>query len=69
MELNFCFSPSEKQHQDPSSEPPLVDLSTCHCQPAKKAVDLPIRLKGNLKRISSNLLRVLGAENKDVQTV
>ena len=38
------------------------DLSTCHDWPVKKAiVDLPIRLKGNLKRISGNSLSLLGA--------
>ena len=33
------------------------DLSTCHDWPVNKAIiNLPIRLKGNLKRISSNSL-------------
>ena len=39
-----------------------------HYWPAKIAiVILPIRLKGNLKRISSNLLNLLEARNKTVQ--
>ena len=43
------------------------DLSTCHDWPVKKAiVDLPIRLKGNLKCTFSNLLSLLGARNKDI---
>lgn len=32
----------------------------------KAIVNLPVRLKGNLKYISSNLLSPLGAENKDI---
>ena len=31
-------------------------------------VDLPIRLKGNSKRTSSNSLNVLRAKNKDIVT-
>ena len=34
----------------------------------KAIVDLPIRLKGNLKRISGNLLSSLGAQTKDLST-
>ena len=38
----------------------------CRDWPVKKAiVDLPIRLKGNLKLISGNSLSPLGAQNKD----
>ena len=38
----------------------------CHDWPVKKAiVNLPIRLKGNSKHISGNLLSSLGAQNKD----
>ena len=32
----------------------------------KAIVDLPIRLKGNSKRISGNSLSPLGAQNKDL---
>ena len=39
----------------------------CHDWPVKSAmVNLPIRLKGNLKNISSNSLSVFGAHNKDI---
>ena len=50
--------------------PPVYqDLSTRHDWSVRKAiVDLPIRLQRNLKRISGNLLRQLGARNKDVVT-
>ena len=34
----------------------------------KATIDLPIRLKGNSKRISSNSLTPLGAQNKDIST-
>ena len=45
------------------------DLSTCHGWPVNKAiVNLPIRLKGNSKRISSNLLSILETQNKDMGT-
>ena len=60
---------STNQGRNPSSGPPPVyqDLSTRHDWIVKKAiVDLPIRLKGNLKRISGKLLSPLGAENNDV---
>ena len=44
------------------------DLSTCHDWPVKNAiVNLPIRLKGNLRRISRNLLSPWG-QNKDIGT-
>ena len=48
--------------------PPVYqDLSTCHDWSIRKAiVYLPIRLQRNLKHISANLLRQLGARNKDV---
>ena len=42
------------------------DLSTCHDWPVNRAIiNFPIRLKGNLKRISSNSLSPL-AQNKDM---
>ena len=43
------------------------DLSTRHDWPVKNAiVNLPIREKRNLKRISGNSLRPLRAQNKDI---
>ena len=43
------------------------DLNTRHDWPDKKAiVNLPIRFEENLKRISGNSLRLLGAQNKDI---
>ena len=57
-EINFWFSQSAKQCQNPCSGPPPVyqDLSTCHDWPVNKAiVNLPIRLKGNSKCISSSV--------------
>ena len=51
----------------PGPLPVYQDLTTRHDWTVKKAiVDLPIRLKGNLKRISGKLLSPLGAENKDI---
>ena len=45
--------------------PAYQDLSTRHDWPVKNAfVDLPIRLKGNLKRTSGNLLSLLGAQKR-----
>ena len=45
------------------------DLTTHHDWPIKKdIVDLPIRLKGNWKPISSNSLSLLGAQSKDLGT-
>ena len=42
------------------------DLSTRHDWPVKKATDnLPIRLKGNSKRISGNSLSPFGAQKND----
>ena len=42
--------------------PVYLDLSTCHDWPVKNViVDLPSRLKGNLKCISGNLLSLLVA--------
>ena len=67
--LNFWLSPSAKQHQNPCSRPLPVywDLSACHDWSVTKAlVDLPIRLKGNSKCISGNLLSPLVAQNKDI---
>ena len=43
------------------------DLSTRHDWLVKNAiVDLPIRLKGNSKRISGNSLSPLGTQNSDI---
>ena len=43
------------------------DLITSYDWPVKKAiVNLPIRLKGNSKRIAGNSLSPLGAQNKDI---
>ena len=53
------LSPSAKQRRNPCSRSPPVyqDLSTWHDWPVKNSiVDLPIRLKGNLKRISGSPL-------------
>ena len=68
-DLNFWLSLFVKQHQKPCSGSPPVyqDLSMCHNWSLRIAiVDLPIRLQTNLKHISGNLLRQLGARNKDV---
>ena len=48
--------------------PPVCpDLSRRHDWPVKKViVDLPIKLKGDLKRTSGNSLSPFGAQNKDV---
>ena len=47
--------------------PVCLDLSRRHDWPVKKAVvDLPIRLKGDLKRTSGNSLSPFGAQNKDL---
>ena len=43
------------------------DLSVLHDWSVKNAiVDLPIKLKENLKRTSGNSLSPLGAQNKDI---
>ena len=68
-EDKLWLSPSGEQCQNPCSGPPSVyqDLSTRHDWPVKNAiVDLPIRMKGNSKRISGNSLSPLGAQNKDL---
>ena len=45
------------------------DSTTHHDWPVKRAiVDLPIRLKGNWKPTSGNLLSLLRAQNKDLGT-
>ena len=70
-ETKLCLSLSAKQHQNPCSGAPPVyqDLITCHDWPVKKdIVDFPVRMKGNLKRTSSNLLSPLGDQNKDLGT-
>ena len=47
--------------------PVYQHLSMQHDCPVKKAiVDLPIKMKGNWKYISSNLLSLRGAQNKDI---
>ena len=64
--MNFWLSPSAKKRQNPCSQPPPVfqDLSTHHDWRVKKAiVNLPVRLKGNLKFILDNSLSLLGAKN------
>ena len=70
MKLNsgLICSPA-KQRWNPWSGPPPVyqDLSTRHDWPVKKGiVDLPIRMKGNSKRISGNSSSPLAAQNKDL---
>ena len=70
MELNFWLSPSARQCQNPCSRPQPVywDLSTNHDWPVKNAIaNLPIGLKGNVRRISRNLLSPWG-QNKDIGT-
>ena len=67
MECNFWLGPFLKQHQNPffGSSPVYQDLSMHHDWPVKKAmVNLPVRLKGNLKCISGNLLSPLGPRTK-----
>ena len=45
------------------------DLSMCHDWLVKKAmVYLPIKMNGNSKHTSGNLLSPLGAESKDIHT-
>ena len=64
--MNFWLSPSAKKRQNPCSWPPPVyqDLSTHNDWPVKKAiVNLPVRLKGNLKFILDKSFRLLGAKN------
>ena len=64
--MNFWLSPSAKKRQNPCSQPPPVfqDLSTHHDWHVKKAiVNLPVRLKGNLKFILDKSLSLLGAKN------
>ena len=57
---NLPSSPPAKQRRNPCFESPPD-------WPLKKAiVDLPIRMKRNEKRISSNSLSPLGAQNKDL---
>ena len=61
-----------KQHRSSCSGPPPVyqDLSTCHDWAVftKAIVDLPIKLKGNSKCTSVDLLKPLGAQSKDLQS-
>ena len=55
--VNLWLSPSTKQRRNPCSRSPPVyhDLSTRHDWTVKNPiVNLPIRLKGNSKRISGN---------------
>ena len=50
----------------PGPHPVYQDLGTRHDWPVENAiVDLPIRLMGNSKRISSNSLNPLRARNKE----
>ena len=68
-ELNYCLSPSAKQCQKPCSGPPLVyqHLSTFmrHDWPINRAIfNLPIRLKGTLKHISGDSLKLLGLKTR-----
>ena len=68
-ETKLLLSPSAKGPWNPCSVPRLVyqGLSTGHDWPFKKAiVDLPIRMKGNLKRTSGNSLTPFGALSKDI---
>ena len=63
------FGPSAKQCRNSCSGAPPVypDLNTRRDWPVEKSiVDLPIREKRNLKRISGNSLRPLSAQNKDI---
>ena len=65
------LSPSAKWCRNLCSGPSNVhqDLSTCHDWLVKKAiVDLPIRMTGNSKCTSTNLLSLSGAYNKDVSS-
>ena len=69
--MNYWLSPSSKGRRNPCSGPSPVyqDLSTRYDWPVEKAtVHLPIRLKGNSKRISGNSLSPLEAQNKDMGT-
>ena len=66
-ETNIWLSPSAKQRRNPCSGSPPVyqDLSTRHDWPVKKdMLDLPIRMKGNSKRIFGDSLSPLEAQNK-----
>ena len=64
-ETKLLSSPPVKQRQNP--KPVYLDLSTRHDWPVKNAIfDLPIILKGKLKRTSGNWLSPLGAQNKDI---
>ena len=68
-ETKLRLSPSAKQLRNPCSRFPPVyqDLSTRHDWLVQKAiVDLPIRLRGNSKFTSGNLLSPLTALNKNI---
>ena len=68
-ETKLWFGPSAKQCRNSCSGAPPVyqDLSTRHNWPVEKSiVDLAIREKRNLKRISGNSLSPLRAQNKDI---
>ena len=65
MELNFWLSLSVKQRQNSFSGPSTVyqELSMHHNWPVNKAiVNLPIRLRGNSKRIPGNSMSQLRAQ-------
>ena len=67
-ETTLWLSPSAKQRRNPCSGPYLctrIWVSALIGLPKKPSVDLPISLKGNPKRISSNSLRQLEAQIKD----
>ena len=66
------LSLSVKQCRNHCCGAPLVyqDLSTSHDWPVKQAsVDLLIKMKGNSKHTSGNLLSLLEAQNKDIGAV
>ena len=61
----LLLSPSLKQHRNPCSGPPAEyqDLSKCYDWPIKKAiVNLPMKIKQNLKCTFGNLLSPLGTQ-------
>ena len=68
-ESEIWLSPSAKQPGNHCCRAPLVyqDLSKCHDWPVKQAsVDLSIKMKGNSKSTSGNLLSQLEAQNNDI---
>ena len=66
-ETRFWLSPSAKQRRNPCSglSAGYQNLSMRHDWPVKKAfVDLPIKIKGNSKRIYGNSLSPLAARTR-----